>query len=300
MKKVILAIGGIIVVTAFWYFFIKSYDYQVNFKAKTFPGAINQVIKAWGVTMEGSEILDQKDITRLTQSLKFGDSTHIYTWKIKKINDSLSQIKVFASDKDYSLKNKLQIPFLDTDFEKNTRKTLEDFIKTLDEHLEKFKVEIAEEESTRTTYCACTELQTSQIGKAEGMMGDFPLLTAVISENNLKSNGPPFLEVINWDKEKDSIQFKFCFPIQQMDTLPEHPEVEYRNYDSRPALKAIYNGNYITSDRAWYALIDYAKENDIKITGLPIEVFHNNPNMGGNELDWKAEIYMPIKVDLNE
>jgi len=43
-----------------------------------------------------------------------------------------------------------------------------------------------------------------------------------------------------------------------------------------------------------YALIDYAK-NDIALTELPMEVFHSNPNMGGNELEWKAEIYMPLK-----
>jgi len=60
-------------------------------------------------------------------------------------------------------------------------------------------------------------------------------------------------------------------------------------------LKAIYNGNYITSDRAWYALLDYAAKNGIAVTGLPIEIFNNNPNMGTNELEWETEIFMPLK-----
>ena len=60
-------------------------------------------------------------------------------------------------------------------------------------------------------------------------------------------------------------------------------------------MKAIYNGNYITSDRAWYSLHDYANKNNIKIEENPTEIFHNNPNMGGDELKWKTEVFIPIK-----
>ena len=28
---------------------------------------------------------------------------------------------------------------------------------------------------------------------------------------------------------------------------------------------------------------------------MPLEFFYNNPHYGGDELNWKAEIYMPIK-----
>ncbi len=57
----------------------------------------------------------------------------------------------------------------------------------------------------------------------------------------------------------------------------------------------MFNGNYITSDRAWFSLIDYDEKNSYEIVALPLEVFHNNPNMGSNEKDWKTEIYMPLK-----
>ena len=63
---------------------------------------------------------------------------------------------------------------------------------------------------------------------------------------------------------------------------------------AKKALMAIYNGNYITSDRAWYALLDYAEKNEIPITGLPLEIFYNNPNMGADEKNWKAEVFMPF------
>ena len=113
-------------------------------------------------------------------------------------------------------------------------------------------------------------------------------------------SGPPFLEVVEWQKGKDSLAFWFCFPIIQSDILPQHPEINFRNFYRKKALKATYNGNYISSDRAWYVLIDYAKQNDMEIYELPFEIFYNHPNMQGNPLDWKAEVFMPLKAPADE
>jgi len=296
MKKLGLLLG-ILFLGILIYLFAYQHNYQVSFKVKTFPGTVNQIIKTWGKTLENSEILNQKSIYEVKQQLQFGDSTHIYEWEIEPIHDSLSQIKVYARDKNHSLKNKLLVPFYDTNFEKRTRNTLTDFSKKLSEHIKNFNVEIIGEAATSTSFCACTNVKTTQYGKADGMMRDFPLLSSFLVKNKIELNGRPFLEVTNWQKEKDSIDFKFCFPMVQMDILPEHPELEYRNYYGRKALKAVYNGNYITSDRAWYALIDYAKKNNIEVSELPVEVFFNNPNMISDALSWKAEIFMPLKVN---
>ena len=94
--------------------------------------------------------------------------------------------------------------------------------------------------------------------------------------------------------EKDSINYNFCFPIIKSDSLPKHHLISYKQQESVKALKATYNGNYITSDRAWYALLEHAERNAIKVSETPIEVFYNNPNFGGDELQWNAEIFMPL------
>lgn len=300
MKKVIALLCIALLGTAFWYFFLKSHDYQVTFEVKTFPGEVNQIIKTWGTTQEGSKILDENPILAMTQELHFGDSTHIYQWEITPIHDSLSRVRVYANDKDHSFQNKINIPFSDTDFEKRTRNTLLDFAEKLNEHVKNFKVEVIGVEEIPTTFCACTDVKSTQLGKADGMMRDFPLLTSFLSKNNVPLNGSPFLEVTEWQKGDDILAFKFCFPIVQSDILPEHPELIYRTFYGKKALKAVYNGNYITSDRAWYVLSDYAKKNSIAVSELPIEVFFNNPNMGGNALNWKAEIYMPLKAPSDE
>ena len=295
MKKFFYLLVFVLFGALLWYFFIKPHDYQVSMNVKTFPGTINQSIKYWSNTMDYSEITEQAGVLSLTQKLQFGDSTHLYSWKIIPETDSTSTIKVYARDADNSFKNKLNIPFSDTDFEKRTRKSLVDFLKNLNAHITDFRVQIIGQEELKSKFCACTTQSTSQVAKAAGMMKDYPLLDGILAKNNVILKGRPILEITEWDRSKDSITFNFCYPIEKADQLPQHKEITYREISGGNALKAIYNGNYITSDRAWYALLDYATKNDISLTGLPIEIFHNNPNMGNNEIEWKTEIFMPLK-----
>lgn len=294
MKKLLLLIGIIFLGALSWYLLIKPYDYLVTIKANTHPGTLNQSIKTWAGSFIGSKEVNQKNLMHLSQVMQFNDSIHLYEWNIHASTDSTTEVKVYVSDKNNSLSNRIAIPFSDTNFEKRTRKTLFDFNQKLSDHLNQFKIQIIGEEELEATYCAYTTVKGTQIEKAKGMMHDFPLLNTLLAENKVQLNGRPFLEITHWSMDKDSIEFDFCYPIIRSDTLPQHPELKYKQFFAKKAIKAIYNGNYITSDRAWYALLKYAEKNKLEITGLPIEVFHNNPNMGGNDLEWKAEIFMPL------
>ncbi|NER14638.1 AraC family transcriptional regulator [Leptobacterium flavescens] len=295
MKKIasilmLILLGGLL-----WYLFIKPYDYLVSFKAKTFPGTINQVIKTWNTSFPDAKRVEQDGLERLKQQIVFGDSVHIYKWKIIPLNDSLSRVKVYVKDKDNSFMNKVSIPFSTTDFEKRTKKTLVSFHEKLNEHIGNFRVSISGESQTATTYCAYIPLKGVQIEKARGMMRNYTFISNFLAENKVKLNGKPFVEVTRWDMEKDSIEYNFCYPIIKSDSLPEHELLHYKQMEGKKALKAVYNGNYITSDRAWYALLDYAEKNGIEVDHTPLEVFYSNPNIGGNELEWKAEVFIPIK-----
>ena len=295
MKKVILVLLPLLVAGLLWYLFIKPYDYLVTFKARTFPGTINQSIKTWNSTLKDAQLVNQEGLNQLEQNIKFSDSTYLYQWDIIPLTDSTSKVKVYVKDLDHSLQNKIAIPFFNTDFEKRTISTVKDFSEKLNEHIGNFRVKVTGKKELPATYCAYVSVKTNQFGKAKGMMYNYPLLNTILANNGIELNGRPFLEVNQWDKETDSIQFDFCYPIIKSDSLPQHPDLKYKQFNSRNALMAVYNGNYITSDRAWYALMDYAGKNDIQVTGLPVEVFQNNPNMGGDALTWKAEIYLPLK-----
>ncbi|PIB30766.1 transcriptional regulator [Maribacter sp. 4U21] len=295
MKKTILTVFGILLIIAVWYFFIKSHDYQVNFTIKALPGTINQSVKTWNRQLKSEFPIVQSSLTELQQKLKFSDSVHTYNWSISMLNDSVSKVKIYARDDIHSYTNKLLIPFVDTDFEKRTRKSILDFSGKLKEHLNKFKVTIVGEEDLKSTFCAYIQVKGTQYEKANGMMLNYPLLDGILSENKVQLNGMPFVEVVDWNMSNDSITYNFCYPIVRSENLPVYPELKYKRFFGKKALKAIYNGNYITSDRAWYALLKYARNENIAIKETPIEYFFNNPNMGGNELEWKAEVYLPIE-----
>jgi len=296
MKKGILALAIIITVGLTWYLFIKPQDYIINAKTTSRPGVINQTLKLWNGTLAGqASITQDNDLDHLSQRITFADSTHHYEWYIKPDTDSTASITVDVTDVDHSLMNKLQIPFSDTDFEKRSRKTVRDFLEKLKEHEESFNITLVGEEELATTYCACVAVQSKQFEKASKMMENFPLLNSVLAQNGIVLNGVPMIEVTDWNIEKDSIAFNFCYPIIENDSLPVIRNINYKTFVGRKALKAVYNGNYITSDRAWYALLDYAEKNGLEVAQTPIEFFFNNPNMGGDELRWKAEIFMPLK-----
>ena len=295
MKKIALWTGILLFAGLVWYLFIKPYDYLVRFEVNTSPGTVNQMIKIWNDVLEPNGLIEQESLSQLNQTLKFNDSTHYYKWSVSKLNDSISLVKVYAKDMDHSLMNKVLVPFQDTDFEKRTRATISDYIDKLKQHIDRFRVTLLGQEDIPAKYVAYTEVSTSQYGKARGMMKDHNYIGAELLNNDIELDGPPMVDIVNWDRDKDSIQFHFCYPIIRTDSLPDLGEIKYKEIKPGKALKAEFNGNYIFSDRAWYVLRDYAKENGLRVTDAPIEIFYNNPNMGGDELRWKAEIYMPLE-----
>ncbi|MBO0343226.1 MAG: GyrI-like domain-containing protein [Bacteroidota bacterium] len=295
MRKIISIILAVVVGVILWYLFLKPQDYQVNFKAKAIPGTIFESVKAWNKGFDSAVPVDYISPSHFKQTILVNDSVHEYEWEINPVHDSLSEVQVNIKDLDHSVDNRLAVPFSDTDFEKGSRKLLLDFNDFLNEHIKGFNVTIEGEEETFSSFCACVQLTTSPEDKAKGMMANYNFLNAILLEKQIKLNGPPFVEVLDWDLENNSLTYNFCNPIIRSERLPDHPDIEYKRIFGKNAIKAIYHGNYITSDRAWYAIMDYAKENNILIEKKPIEVFYNNPNMGGNELEWTTEVFMPIK-----
>ncbi len=296
MKKVLIWIGVLLLIGIIWYLFIKPYDYLVRFEVKTHPGTVIQVVKLWDNLKEEVNILDQESLTELDLQIQFNGSTHLYHWKAKRLTDSTSLVKVYARDRDHSLKNKISIPFSDTEFEKRTRNALHDYAGLLTEHLSKIKITVLGEDEIPSKFCAYTVLETKQADKAKGMMRDHNYLGGQLLKYNLELDGPPMVEITYWNPEKDSIRFNFCYPVIKKGNLPELGDIKFKEINPGKALKAEFNGNYIFSDRAWYALVDYAEERGLEVTGKPIEIFYNNPNFGGEELKWKTEVFMPLVI----
>ncbi|MGB5403482.1 MAG: AraC family transcriptional regulator [Robiginitalea sp.] len=296
MKKTVFGILIVLLVAFIGYFIIYPYDYIIRFEANTFPGTINQSIKLWDKTVgvPGNPLV-QEDLYHLEQHVQAGDSVHIYNWEITPLTENTSRVTVRIKDRDHSWKNKLLVPFTEAEVERSGIKHVTDFVNDLNDHIDLFKVQIDGEAELPSTFYAYVNLKTNQHGKAGGMMDTYMMLSDVLIRSNVTMNGPPMILVDQWDRETDSLEYRFCFPIIRSDKLPQHPKIKYNRIFPKPALKATYNGNYITSDRAWYALLNYAEKNGLEVEETPVEVFFNNPNMGGDALQWKAEVYLPLK-----
>lgn len=294
MKKIIALIIVSIIATGVWYLYLKPGDFTAKIKAKTTLGTIEQSIKNWKEGAPVTEVQLGDEHTQIIQEFTVQDSTHIYEWQLNKVHDSLTEVTVHVIDPTHSINNRINGLFKDTDFKKSATRTVLEFNELLQDHLNRIKVTIVGEEELPAKFYAYTELEGLQILKADGMMRDIGHLQGTMATYNIELDGRPFVQITDWNRATDNIKYHFAFPMIETDSLPVVKDIKYGSRPAQRALKAIYNGNYITSDRAWYALLNYAKSNNIKVDPKPTEVFYNNPNMAGDESRWKTEVYLPI------
>ena len=293
MRKWILGFALVFLGVLIWFLFIRSYDFTVSFKAKTLPEIVNQSVKVWNKKIEGS--LERQPNGNIIQKIQSKDRSLSYLWNVEQRSDSTSQVTVYVVDENLTFLNKLRIPFSDTAYEEAVKKNLTKYLELLNDQLKNIRIEIIGMSTIDATYCAYVPIKGKQFAKARGMMENYGLLSTIFIDTDVELNGHPFIEITKWDRETDSIFYNFCYPIIKKDSLPHNEKIKYKQFDTRKAIKAIYNGNYMTSDRAWYTIKNYAKNNDIEVIDTPIEVFLNNPNMGGNELEWITHVYLPVK-----
>ncbi|WP_340199753.1 GyrI-like domain-containing protein [Ascidiimonas sp. W6] len=294
MKKIIILFIIAAIAAVAWYLFVKPYDYRVAFNIKTSPGTAHEEILDFAMLNINLKTNNSVGFESVSQTLKLKDSTIQLNWHIKALNDSVSKITVDLTDPVHSLSNRISVPFSKSAIEKIARGMLIPFKLSFDQKLTDFRVEIVGEATIEEVFCACTSLKSSQKGKAYSMMSNNFVVDNLLSENGMKVTGNPFLKINKWIVDKKGIEFDFCFPTEKRDSLPKNPLVFFKTIPAQKAIKAVFYGNYKSSDRAWYALYDYATRNEIGIKLQPREVFFNNPNAGGDDKNWKSEIFMPL------
>ncbi|TVZ52903.1 GyrI-like domain-containing protein [Dokdonia sp. Hel_I_53] len=294
MKKAVLLVLVIILMIMTWFMFIKPDDYIAKLSVRTNVGTVNQTLKSWNRIYNKNYPILQINTKNLIQKLSFNDSIHTYNWNLERKHDSLTDITIYITDEKLGGLDRLKKVFFHTSFERRSKATVLQFTDFIRSHLENIKIEIDGLTILPRKDYAYTEFNGPQDKKVSGMMRDILFIENKLVANNLQLDGPPFLNITHWDTGKDSISYQFAFPIKSLNSLPQISGIKFGIRHQQKVLKATYNGNYITSDRAWYALLQYAETHNIEAIPLPIEVFYNNPNMGGNELDWKVEIFLPI------
>lgn len=298
-KKIIIGFSILLSLFLVWYLFIKETDYCISFKVNAATGTVFQGIQEWTNAQALSEsekyvILEKRNFDFIKHEMTKKEAQMHYTWDIISVNDSVTKVNVGIKDLNHSWYNKVTAPFFNTDFKEQQIKKISDFKNGLSEHLKKFKVKIEGEGVSEETFVAYISMTSVLQEKARKMIANDAIITGFLFKNQIKIKGKPYLEIVKWDADKETIDFNYCFPVEKSDKNIGNDVVKFKSLPPLKGLKATYFGNFRTSDRAWFSLIDYAKRHNIKIKNTPLEHFLNNPFLGGNELDWKTEILIPF------
>lgn len=304
MKKLFLLLTSILVIVLIWYLFIKKYDYQFETTAKYGPGAVAYELLEWRNFQNGSNPASgnfhNDDFNSIIQKfgIQNGDSIE-FAWELERLNDSSTAITVKVLSEKNRLANRIAIanPFQKSQYIDSLKQKLLNFKKELRQQQELYRIIPADElvESPHMD-CVCSSSHNIPLTrKATEMMATISSLENYILSNKITLNGYPFLKVTNWDRKNDIIDFDFCFPIEKKEGLREAPNLTLKTYPSQRSLNVTFNGNYRISHISWFDLLSRAREKQLEVTGGPLEVYHDNPKIDNDELNWRAEIYLPVK-----
>lgn len=296
-KKKILSVIGLTVVVLTWYLFFKKNDYEINFKVKAATGTVYQGIVDWSKDQEHKNnekytVIEHKQFNSLVQKMTANNVVLQYDWKIENINDSITKVVVGINNRDHKIWTRLSTPFK-SDFISKEIEKIKTFKTGLEEHLANFKIGKVEEGSSPKVFVAYISLESVLAEKAQTMIGSDNIITGYLHNNHIKITGKPLLEVTTLNLEKEKLTFNYCFPIDKNTIYVNDKNVKFKTIAAKKGLKIDYFGNYRTSDRAWFTILDYSKKNNIGLKGLPIEHYQNNPFNGGNEIEWRTEIIYP-------
>jgi effector-binding domain-containing protein len=302
MKKIFISIAFIIILIliGFAILYTRSSDYLAHFTVNATPDIAYYNILNWDIWNRNEssskiEIMSKKPVSNITQKVMQIDTTFIFIWEFKKLNDSISVVRAYVSDPNRKLYNRLTVPFINTRFKQGVRNNLLDIKTRMELMLEKFHYKFTGYNHFEKKSCVYINLKCTTKGKARAMMSNVAELNQFVRQNSLELDGNPFLVVHDWNESRDSINFDFCFPISRIGSIPEHPKIKFMTVESMDALKTDFFGNYGLTDITWNNLAEEAKKQGYRSNNKLIEVYFNDPHSGGNELEWKAEIYFGIE-----
>jgi effector-binding domain-containing protein len=303
VKKILVSIALIIFVALIGgisFLLNRPYDYQAHFTEKTTPDIAYFHILNWDIWNRNQlkpkfEILSKTPVSDISQKIIVNDTAFIFNWEFKKLNDSSTLIRVYVSDPDRRLYNRLTVPFKNTRFKNDVRGNLLDIKTRLELMLKTFHYEFTGYTQFEKRSCVFMNVKSTIRGKARTMMLNVSALNQFVRQNDLELDGPPFLVIHDWNESSDSINYDFCFPIKRTDVVPDDPEIKLKTVEDMDAIKTDFYGNYSITDITWHNLAEEARKLGYRSNHELIEVYLNDPHSGGNELEWKAEIYLGIE-----
>lgn len=299
MIKTILSgiLVTLLLISGIWYFFIREYDYSFSFDSEAAPGILYQRVLGWEYEkLQHRENEKSTPFRKIVQNKEINGFPLSLNWQFAPVNDSLTTVTVRVKNTEDPLNRRWNQLFGNDAEKKLVKEEIEKIEETIEADREFYKITFEGEAISPKATCACIKLENEIGNKAFEMMQNINYLAGYVSLNNLEMAGKPRVQVTRWDLETNMIEFNFCFPIKETFTpSEENSPIFITDIEPQTALKATFNGNYMFSHLAWMKLLNYAEIHDIPVEKNPLEIFHDNPEMGGDGLNWTTEIYLPTK-----
>jgi effector-binding domain-containing protein len=280
-------------------------DYQVSFTTEASPDVVYFHLlnwRNWNRKLSGVHIkvIEKKTLTKVCSQVVLPDTLLDIQWRIEALNDSITEVSACVSDPERRLKNRLTAPLFSTAFRQSVRSNILDLMQRLESMRKTFHVEFRGPAHFEARDCVYMTLNCHVRQKAATMISTVAELNQFVRQNKLGLEGHPFLLIHDWKVENDSICFDFCFPIRNRELIPSHPLISFKHVDGMEAVQSDFYGNYSITDLSWFRLAEEAEKMGYTSTGRLLEVYHNDPHGGGNELEWKAEIFLGVQKEKSQ
>ncbi|SDB63223.1 GyrI-like small molecule binding domain-containing protein [Flavobacteriaceae bacterium MAR_2010_188] len=301
-SKSIAAIVAVLILLALsWYLFIKDYNYKITFKTSLPPGAVYASLSNWDhlqiINSDSIIIGEVKPFEEISYTLLEKDSSFKFVYNINRTEGNETKIVTYVTDMKNGFSQNIAVPFKKNDFVNRSVSETKLFLTYLKSLEETYAVEVVEDSTfvIPSKNIAYININSRIDAKANMMATYIVYLMGYIREFDIPLDGDPFLKVNKIDLQTKMIEYEFCFPIKKMDSMPERRNIYFKETPATNAIKANFRGNYRNTEFAWYELMDYAKRNNIDVLEQPLEIYLNDPQSGTNSIDWKADVYLPIK-----
>ena len=297
MNKNFLKLFFLIIILVFSFIF-KGFNYKYSFTIDQTPSVIFDHLSKWnGIKGEKSSFIDEfqnYESKTIHKKIKVKDSIFNLKWKLKQIGDYNTKVIIYAKDELNFLKQNFLVVNNNNHFRQQSEKYVKEFAKSLIQNKKNYFLSEIEITDFPNQFSAYIELESKKEDKAKLMRENIHKVMYYIEDNNIDMIAAPFVEVTNWNFKNDLIKFNFSFPIVERN-FQKNNKVKFSKTPQQKALKIVFNGNYKISDIAWLTLVDYANYNNIPVKLKPIEIYLDDPHGGGNDLEWEANVYLPLK-----
>lgn len=152
------------------------------------------------------------------------------------------------------------------------------------------KIEVTNQQPQIAVAMKKTAISMEQI--AEVTTGGYTKLMGYLAEQGKQIAGAPYLAYMNGNEDFSKFDIELGIPVSE--AVPVQGEFYMSQSYEGKAITTTYKGAYKDIETAYVALMDYAKENVLEMTGVYYDYYISNPaDTPENEL--LTQVVFPIK-----